>query len=296
MSRGIAAFNGQFLYVSDSQPSAAFGSSIDAWSINAGTGTLATVPGSPFSISPVSLAGGLAVDSDIQVLYVGDVGKIDAFKIGANGALAPIAGSPFPAGDNIYITIDPQHRFLFAADDTPPGNILAFTIDSSTGALTPVPGSPFVVGAGSVNPQLWLSDIVVDSSGKFLYVAIEQSNQVAGFSIMSSNGALLPLPGSPFATASSPDALATAHNFLYVSSPGNLSGYKIDPQTGVLTPLAGSPFASNSAALTADPEGKFLFDTGGLYLTAYQIDAQGGLTEVGTTPNTAAGLVLTYVQ
>ncbi|HEV2400419.1 MAG TPA: hypothetical protein VGS27_26005 [Candidatus Sulfotelmatobacter sp.] len=294
-SFGITAFNGQFLYASDSQPTAAFGSSIDAWSINAGTGKLAAVPGSPFAIPPVSQAGGLAIDNDIQVLYVGDVGKIDAFKIEADGALTPIVGSPFPAADNLNITIDPQHRFLFGADDTPPGNILAFTIDSSTGALTPVPGSPFVIGAASANGQLVLSDIVVDSSGKFLYVAIEQGNRVVGFSIMASNGALLPLPGSPFETASGPDALATAHNFLYVSSPFNLSGYGIDPQTGVLTPLPGSPFANNSASLTADPQGKFLFDTGGVNVTAYEIDAQGRLTQVGTTPNTAAGSALTYV-
>lgn len=297
-SLGLAALDSQFLYVSNFQQTATGASLIDAWSINLSTGTLASVPGSPFSLAPLSLAGGLAVDNAVQVLYVGDVDKIDALKADATGALTAIPGSPFPAGENVYLTVDPQDRFLFAADDTPPGNVLAFTIDSSTGALTTVPGSPFAAGSGSVTSP-WLAGIVVDSSGKFVYTVLERTNQVAAFSIMAPGGGLNPVPGSPFATGNDPDALATVNNFLYVANAadGTLSGYIINPTSGVLMPLAGSPFAIRSAALTTDPGGNFLYVSGSSSMRTYKIDAtSGALTQIGLDlPYEGAG-AMAYVQ
>jgi 6-phosphogluconolactonase len=298
-SLGMAALNNQFLYASNPQLGLLGTSgSIDAWSINLGTGALTTVQGSPFSLGPLSLGAGLAANGPAKVLYVGDAGRIDALKAAANGALSTVIGSPFPAGTNLYLTVDPQNRFLFASDDTPPGNVLAFTIDPSTGALTTVAGSPFATIPGSVgNTQP--GAIVVDSSGSFVFTALTATNQIAAFKITASSGALTPVLGSPFPSGTHPIALATANSFLYVSNAqdGTISGYTIDPTTGVLTSLAASPFAIYAGPLAVAPYGAYLYMTGPGGLLAFRIDPQSGaLTQIGSPIPYAGATVLTFVQ
>jgi 6-phosphogluconolactonase len=295
-SLGMAALGNQFLYVSNPQLTLGGASSIDAWSINLGSGALTTVPGSPFSLGPLSFAAGLAADSSAQVIYVGDAGKIDALKADATGALTAVIGSPFLAGANLFLTVDPQSRFVFAADDDPPGNVLAFTIDSSTGALSAVAGSPFATipnYAGDTQP----SGIVVDTSASFVYTALTATNQVAAFSIVTSSGALNPVPGSPFTAGSGPIALATVNNFLYVSNAmdGTISGYSINATSGVLTPLNGSPFAIHGGPLTT--AGLFLYTSGAGGLLAFSIDlTTGALTPIGSPVLYTGATVLTVVQ
>jgi 6-phosphogluconolactonase (cycloisomerase 2 family) len=296
VSLGMAAINNQFLYVSN--PSLGGISTIDGWSINLGTGALTAVPGSPFSLGPLSLATGLAANGPAQVLYVADSGKIDALKADANGTLTTVIGSPFPAGTNLFLTIDPQNRFVFASDDTPPGNILAYTIDAGTGALTTVAGSPFSTIPGYVgNTQP--GQIVVDSTGSFVYVGLLNTGQIAAFSIAPSTGVLTPIPGSPFAEGNSPITLATINNFLYVANSvdGTIAGYSINPSNGVLTPLANSPFAIHGGPLAITPFGAYLYTAGSGGLLAFRIDPQtGALTQIGSPIPYSGATVLTFVQ
>ena len=296
-SLGMAAMNNQLLYASN--PQLPLGSSsIDAWSINVGTGALTTVPGSPFSLGPLSLGEGLAVDNTAQVLYVGDAGRIDALKADANGVLTTVIGSPFPAGTNLFLTVDPQDRFVFASDDTPPGNVLAFTIDTNTGALSAVAGSPFATIPGYVGNTRPFQ-IVVDSTGNFVYTVLTATNQIAAFSIAAPSGALTAVTGSPFPVGNRPLTLATVNNFLYVSntSDATISGYTIDPASGVLTALAASPFPIYAGPLASSLDGAFLYTTGPNGLTTFSINPQtGALTQVGTPIPYGGASVLTFVQ
>jgi 3-carboxymuconate cyclase len=136
MSLGMAAVNNQFVYVSDSQLGGM--GLIDEWSLNLGTGALTPLQQSPFSLGTTSLTAGLAADNSIGILYVADAGKIDVLKVDATGTLSAVTGSPVPAGTNLYLTVDPQSRFVFASEDDLPGSVAAFTIDLASGALTPV--------------------------------------------------------------------------------------------------------------------------------------------------------------
>jgi len=292
-SLGMAALGNQFLYASNSQTAL-----VDAWSITPNTGALAQVNGSPFNLGAFSIAGGLAVNNSAQVLYVADAGRIDALKIDGMGALSPITGSPFSSESSLFLTIDPDTRFVFAADIDPPGAVAAFTIDPSTGALAAVPGSPFPADpGGNVTSPFGL---VVDSTGNFVYAVLNTTNQVAAFSIISSSGALNPVPGSPFTAGSRPLSLATTRNLLYVANAldGTVSGYSIDPTTGVLSPLADSPFTIPAPTLTIDPSGRFLYAAGGAGIMVFTIDpTTGALTQISGSPFPAAGAtVLTYVQ
>lgn len=294
-SLGMAALNNQFLYVSSIQVSISGGSSIDAWSINGGTGVLTTIPGSPFGLGPFSVAAGLATNGSANVLYVGDAGKINALKADATGALTVLPGSPFLSGTNLYLAVDPQNRFLFASADDPPGSVFAFTIDS-TGALTAVAGSPFPTIPNFVgNTQPY--EIVVDSTGSFVYTTLSGTGQIAAFSIVTPGGALDPVPGSPFTIGNTPVSLTTVNNFLYASN-GTVYGYSIAPATGILTPLSGSPFAVHGGALTADISGRFLYVSSSAGILAYTIDStSGALTPIAGSPFPSAGAtVLTIAR
>jgi len=284
-----------YLYVSNPQIGGI--SSIDAWAVDIGTGTLTAVPGSPFQLGPLSIAFGLAANSRSEVVYVADAGKIDTLQIGATGALSPIAGSPFPAGNNMFLAIDPMDRFLFTSDVTAPGNVVALAIDSGTGALTPVPGSPFQIAPNSstfVEP----AEIAVDGQGLFVYVALAGTNQIAGFQIDQSSGALTAVPGSPFSTGNGTMTLATVNEFLYVPNgiDGTLSAYSINTTNGVLTSISGSPFPFYAVSLAPDPIGSFMYASGSNGLLALSIDpTSGALTEIGTPVPYAGAIAMTVV-
>ncbi len=287
---GMAALNNSYLYMGNPVPE--IGGEVDAWAINLSNGSLTTVPGSPFLLGAFTVAGGVAANPATQVVYVADSGKVDALQADATGALKPINGSPFTAGTNLYLTLDPQNRFLFTSVDDPPGGVFAFTMDSTTGALTAVPGSPFLPipnYPGNTQP----AQIVVDASSNFVYTPLTTTGQVAAFSINAPAGTLTAVPGSPFTAGNRPVAVATINNFLYVSNTqdGTISGYSINATNGVLTPLSGSPFAIPAAVMLANPFSNVLYVSGAAGISAYSIDSQSGaLTLIAGSPFPATGV------
>jgi hypothetical protein len=133
-------------------------------------------------------------------------------------------------------------KFLYAANQGS-NSVAGFGIDPSTGALTPLAGSPFVAGPAPRN-------VVIDSTGSFLYVA--------NLGVAQSNGTINP------------------------GSSSSISSFAIDPTTGALTSLSGSPLATptSPSPLIADPAGDFLFAATG----SYTIDrASGALAFVGSS-------------
>lgn len=293
-SLGLASMGGQFLYASNRDQLS--GGGIDAWTIDSSTGALTPITGSPFSTGALSLASGLAVNPSASMLYVADAGKIDQMSILSSSGVVQLLGST-PAGIGQYLALDPSSHFLFSSDITPPGYVYAFALDSQ-GNPTAVPGSPFAV-TQTFPDNTQPSQIVVDSTGSFVFVALLATNQVAAFSIAPTTGVLTPVPGSPFATGQSPLAVTTINKFLYVSNAldGNVSGYSIDATTGVLSPLAGSPFAFAAGSLTTDPAGAFLYASEPAGLQVFSIDASSGaLTPVGSPATSPGATVMTYVQ
>jgi 6-phosphogluconolactonase (cycloisomerase 2 family) len=69
---------------------------VSAFAIDASTGALGAVTGSPFPTGGVGPSA-VAVDADTSFLYVTEQGSHDiaAFNIASNGALQPMKGSPF---------------------------------------------------------------------------------------------------------------------------------------------------------------------------------------------------------
>jgi 6-phosphogluconolactonase len=160
------------------------------------SGGLVPVSGSPFATS--ANAGGVDCNCASTHLYVASgtgfsptAFELDAFNIGANGALSPISGSPFvgPGAEDQVVILSPDDSKLFASNSAS-ADVTVFSIGSD-GVPTVVSGSPFPAGA------LFPSGMASNAAGTFLYVADVNTQNISAFSI-AANGALIPVPGQPF--------------------------------------------------------------------------------------------------
>lgn len=192
---------GKFVYVANSASS-----NVSAFKINATSGALNQVSGSPFAAgySPIAVV----VDPTGKFAFVANqsasasYGNVSVYQINAtSGALSQISGSPFGAGSSPNdVVVDPTGKFAYVPDYFG-RDVYAYKINATTGALTAVFGSPFSTGLGS-------QDMVVDPTGKFAYVVNRDGDNVSAFQINTTSGALSRVSGSPFATGNQPYAIA----------------------------------------------------------------------------------------
>ncbi len=141
--------NGAFLYaaVSGSNNGSPAPGNVSAYAINAGTGALTAVTGSPFAAGSKTYS--VALNPAGTFLYATnyDDDTVSAYTINSStGALTGVMGSPFLAGAAraaYAVHVDLSGAFLYVTD----GNVYGFSINSGSGALTPVAGGPFPTGA-----------------------------------------------------------------------------------------------------------------------------------------------------
>jgi 6-phosphogluconolactonase len=226
---------GRFLFVANSGSPG----SVSVYAVEATSGRLAEIDGSPFPVESGSSA--ITVDPKGKHVYVANTrgNNVRAFTIDPDtGALDEVKGSPFAAGTGpTGITLDLAGKLLYVANNGS-ADISAFTIDPRTGALAEVRGSPFT------GPSPFA--VTVDPKARFLYVTNNLDDNVSVYRIDARTGALAAIRGSPFPTASIPKALAMdpVGNFLYVANNGSgkISVYTINSTTGALKETRGSPF------------------------------------------------------
>ncbi len=168
--------------------------SVSMFSISA-LGGLTAVPGSPFGAGGTGGAAGIDCNCASNHLFIGEATSgstiVSVQSIALNGALSPVAGSPFigPGSNSNVVVLNPDDSRLFVSNQAS-NTVTVFTV-AATGALTLVPGSPFPA-PGSLAP----SGMATNQAGTFLYTAAV-NNEINGFSIAPS-GALTSVPGSPF--------------------------------------------------------------------------------------------------
>lgn len=148
----VVSVNSNFLYVALAGTSTA-NNQIAAFAIDATTGSLTALPGSPFSTGndPLQMAYVPVTASAEGFLYTANVqdGTISAFTADDNsGVLTPVSGSPYAAGTSVgglaaSLTFTSTGAYFLYAADPEAMTVTAYTIDGSTGALSPLPGSPF---------------------------------------------------------------------------------------------------------------------------------------------------------
>jgi len=166
---------------------------------------------------------------------------VEVFTIDADGTIAQVAGSPFAANSSVSdVRSNCASNRVFTADNG--SDLIDAYAMSSTGTLTPVPGSPFYNGATGSGPNSF--DLALSPNGKFLFTTDSFSTGVTPFAV-AADGALTPVPGSPFLTNSwlGGTAITAKGDFLYAIdfASGNVVGNTIHPD-GTLTTIPGSPF------------------------------------------------------
>jgi len=264
---------GRFLYVS---ANGAQGQFLYEFTIDSATGVLTAAPGSPQGLYATSFTfdpnGGYAYLSQgspgpglSNPILVCSIDFI-------SGSLRPIgAGHPASGGANAA-TVSPNGSLLYSVDSVT-SSLDAFTVSLPGSILTETAGSPYSV---PINPY----SLAVHPSGNFLYVVNEnqpyQTNYIpsqydgtiSAFTINPGTGALIPVPGSPFAAGINPLSIVIdpTGSFAYTTSTSYTSGYtsfaqimgfSIDASSGILTPLPGTPWTdlanSNGAQLVITP-------------------------------------------
>jgi 6-phosphogluconolactonase (cycloisomerase 2 family) len=292
--------NGRFVYSFDSAAG-----TIWSFALDSNTGVPTQIAGSP-----------LAAGANIALLGVHPNGKfiyarrgpqtqtvangVAVFAINqSTGALTEIAGSPFDTGANpLAIAFDPTSRRMYAGhllvQDTPEFNVRAYSVHPDTGALTVIGGSPFA------SPAFPLS-LDVDSSGRYLYVANTQSNQLTGYRI-SGSGSLSQLASSPSNVGASPTVvtaeegtapLSLSSKFVYVTDPaGSIRSFNIAADGTLNAGAVPSVPASAPLGVTLDHQGRFAYVAapGESAVRIYAVNAgTGTLTEIAGSPIVTGG-------
>jgi 6-phosphogluconolactonase (cycloisomerase 2 family) len=266
---------GRFAYVANRGSN-----TVSAYAINATTGALTEVTGSPFKVPGAKQLYQTVIDPSGSYLYAVDVSGNQLFGAVINqntGALSAIPGSPFATGRQpVSLTFDYSGSFVYVANYTD-GTISGYALTFASGLLTPLAASPFAVPGTAPGPRQ------IARSGSFLFVANEAASNIAVFSIAASTGTLAQgIPGSPFATDTGPHSLAIGSAgsnsaVLYTanagaSNAGSISAFTVDLATGVLSPVAGNPQpipVVNNVAI--DTRAKFLFVTETAGVSVYPI-------------------------
>lgn len=219
---------------------------VEGFAIDAATGNLTAVPGSPFSAGSLPLQ--VAIVPSGAFLYTTNLGDntISGFTIDAStGTLVPIAGSPFayPYGEPDGLVVHPSGKFLYVAAPFPngigPRGVGEFNIDHTSGALSPMQGSPADFQGDTIAPGPY--SIAQTPNGKYLYVLGSFDGKIYEFSINANTGELTPLAGSPYNQElilyASDLTVDPTGKFLYYSSEtsANLDILQIDGTTGALS-------------------------------------------------------------
>ena len=162
-------------------------------------------------------------------------------------------------------SVHAQSTFVYTNNNESPNTVTAFSVGPG-GTLTLV-GSPFPTRGDGSGLFAASNTATVAIRKKFLYVANTGSNNISGFSINTTTGALTPVPDSPFATGGIGSilgiSLAVTPNgkFVYAGNAGsgNISAFSVG-SNGALTSIAGSPFSAGGSpdGIKASPNGKFL--------------------------------------
>ena len=226
---------GSFLYVGSSGLS---NSAVSAFSIDASSGALSPVAGSPFQtgISPT----GMVLAPNGSTLYIlgggSPQGYIEVWTV-TSGVLSQLIQVIQPGANPSGIAIAPNGDFLYVANTTD-NSISEYSVGSD-GSLTELQqSSPLGQSSQYSGPVA----LLVDNSEKYLYVANSGTGNLSAYGI-GSDGSLTILGTSPFATSSQPNVIATdpSGNHLFVGNQASsaiIQAFNLDTGTGALTSIA----------------------------------------------------------
>jgi len=275
-------------------------------------GSLTPLPGSPFAAGGAGMGAGIGSQGAIQTtddgryLLAVDAGsnQISVLRIGFDGSLTPVPGSPFSSDGTEPNSIAVNDGLVYVSNTGAGGsNYTGFTLTAG-GRLNPIPRSTVTLPDGS-GP----GDVLLNANNTKLAGVRVTTSLIDSF-VLDRDGRPHAAPGSPYTAQglgpfgsqfrpTDPDQLFVdnAHNGTGL---GTVSAFD-DLPGGVLAPIGASPFADLQTApcwQVISPDGQYLYalDTGSAEISAYAIARSGVLTLLSNTPiSSTAGVTGTDV-
>lgn len=268
------------------------GKSISVFSIDAASGFLTLVTGSPFATGALGSVTGLAVSPDGKFLFAANTnsGDISAFVVNGDGSLTAAPGSPFATGQfPTDLKVVGGGKFLAAALASDSGGMVGMYAINADGSLAALPGSPFP----DKNAGLTTS-VESDCAGNRLWAMTgdgSTSGKINAFKV-NKDGTLTAAPGSPFVdptNSTSAVLLSPSEELLFATDKNDSITVFNVASDGSLTP-AGTPVAVNTLAnfLTTsatDATGQFLYGAGyPNFVVGFSVDGAGTLMPLPSMP------------
>jgi DNA-binding beta-propeller fold protein YncE len=281
--------SGKFAYVANWGEGNTAGS-VSMYAINGTTGTLTFTgtivapcapPPSPGSCAPWSLA----VHPSGKFAYVANEGgftptSVSMYAIDATTGVLTLIGTVPVDGRAVAVAVDPSGKFAYVSDggqnsDGSKGALVSmYAINVTTGVLASL---------GTIAAGMSPTSIAIHPTGKFIYVANQDSNDISMYTLDTTTGNLASI-GTVAAVAGS-IVIHPSGKFAYVTSSSGVSMYTIDTTTGALTFAGTTGAGSSPGSITIHPSGKFAYGTNSVSndISMYSIDsAAGSLTLIGT--------------
>jgi 6-phosphogluconolactonase len=239
-------------------------------------------------VESAGLAAGRIWDANGEVSWTGISRMLSQIRAGWPNPKSIVRGVQNP----VYLTVHPNGRYLYSADELPVPSVSAFRIDSSTGKLT-ILNSKSSAGNGPVF-------LTVDKTGSDVLVANYYGGNIAvlpigpdGYlrdatSVVSHRGSGVSRdrPPHPHSINLSPD-----NRFAIVADLGldRVYVYRFDPRAGTLAPndppFVETPAGAGARHLSFHPNGRFawLIEESGSSVKTLQWDsAKGVFLPLGT--------------
>ena len=259
-----------------------------AYSVNATTGALSPVAGSPFSTGDFPIA--IVVDPSGKFVYVANYSTANVSQYSIDPGTGALTGmGTVAAGINpSSVTIDPSGKFLYVTNQG--SNTVSIFPITDAGLNTP---STVAARKGCAAMAMSKGTAAVTYAPKFAYVANYGSRSVSAYTIHAATGALA--SAGTTTTINLPTSVAvdpfgkfayTTHEILFETPTQNVSSYAINGTTGTLTSVgAAAAVASNPASIAVDPSGRFAYvaNQAAYNVSIHAIDAgTGALTWTGS--------------
>jgi 6-phosphogluconolactonase (cycloisomerase 2 family) len=269
--------------------------SVSAFTLDARSGAMTEVPGSPFDSGDKPTL--LSLHPTAPFLYAMNESdaSIIAYTINANnGALTQVSSMATGSSPRAF-SIDASGHFAYVAASGS-GELFTFAIDQTAGALSEVANSRVAIGTS-------FGGMALERNGRFVYSFDSAAGTISAFAINANTGVPAAITGSPF-TAGTNIALLDVHpngRFIYAKrgpqtqvQANGVAVFSIDETTGALSEIAGSPFdaSANPLAITFDPTGTRMYaghllvqGTPEFNVRAYSVNPNtGALTVIDGSP------------
>jgi len=210
----------------------------DAYPVDSTTGMFNSAGGFsyPAGTAPVAIA---VADSGRFVFGIRNA-TVESYQSHLGTVSTPLLNPPNVSATAGALAVHPSGRFIYVANADVSGTIQTFSVATQGTVGRPPAGS--LTGAGSTPTGSKPTSVAIDPTGRFLYTANGGSNDISGFLVDESTGALSPLGFGPVATGAHPISATVDYGgrFLFVVSDTDSSvwTYMIDPGSGALAPVS----------------------------------------------------------